>query len=32
MCAQRVPSEQEIKDRIADMAKVIPADLMSRSF
>jgi 5-methyltetrahydropteroyltriglutamate--homocysteine methyltransferase len=24
----RVPSEQEIKDRIADMAKVLPADLL----
>ena len=29
---QRVPSEQEIKDRIAAMAKVLPADLMSKPF
>ena len=27
---QRVPGEQEIKDRIAAMAKVLPADLLSK--
>ena len=29
ICLQRVPSEQEIKDRLQAMAKVLPADLLS---